>query len=75
MSEKQIQSKTSEDFWNAFLTRGEHVTERRWRNIFKHLPDDPRCKMCYSPFSGIGGTMMKVINRGPSNITTKMCDY
>ncbi len=75
MSDQHVQDKSVEAFWREMLTNGVSVSEQRWQKIFKHIPGDPRCKLCHSPFGGIGGSVMKIINRGPSNITTKLCGY
>src|SRR5258706_16374462 len=29
------------------------------RRSFGHLPSPPRCKLCYAPFHGLGGALLK----------------
>jgi adenylate cyclase len=44
--------------WRELLT-GDHkdvLTLRRW---FRNLPSAPHCKLCYAPFGGIGGVVLK----------------
>ena len=44
--------------WQALLegsSEGLNETRRR----FRHVPSPPRCKMCYAPFAGIGGVVLK----------------
>ena len=38
---------------------GEHPELTRNRVRFKHLPSDPRCKLCWAPFGGIGGAVVR----------------
>jgi adenylate cyclase len=38
---------------------GEHPALTRNRVRFKHLPSDPRCKLCWAPFGGIGGAVVR----------------
>ena len=38
---------------------GEHPELTKMRVRFKHLPSDPRCKLCWAPFSGVGGALVR----------------
>ena len=38
---------------------GEHPELTKMRFRFKHLPSDPRCKLCWAPFSGVGGALVR----------------
>ena len=38
---------------------GEHAGLSRFRTSFRHLPTDPRCKLCLAPFGGAAGTVMR----------------
>ena len=38
---------------------GEHKGLARFRNNLKHLPTDPRCKLCAAPFAGPGGAVLR----------------
>jgi len=38
---------------------GEHPGLSRFRNKLRHMPSDPRCKLCLAPFGGAGGAVMK----------------
>jgi adenylate cyclase len=44
--------------WRAILT-GEHKAMLALRRNFRNLPSPPRCKMCYAPFHGIGGALLR----------------
>lgn len=49
-----------EEMWYEHLTEG-NVSTKRWRHLFGRLPSNPRCVQCHRPFSGIGGTFMRVM--------------
>jgi adenylate cyclase len=38
---------------------GEHAGLTRMRIRFRHLPSDPRCKLCWAPFGGVGGAVVR----------------
>jgi adenylate cyclase len=38
---------------------GEHPVLTKMRFRFKHMPSDPRCKLCWAPFSGVGGALVR----------------
>lgn len=61
-----------EAFWRDFLTRGDG-SERKFRQIFRHIPDGPRCKLCAAPFAGPGAPLMRMMGRRPSTKTPTMC--
>jgi adenylate cyclase len=48
---RKFESKEAE--WRAYL-EGTHPAMRWGLRTFKHIPSDPRCKMCSVPFAGPG---------------------
>ena len=69
MSEQNV-----EEIWRNLLIHGQVPQERRRRQLFKHLPHKPRCKLCYAPFSGIGATLVRMIyDRRPSKYNPRFC--
>jgi adenylate cyclase len=46
--------------------------------IFRHLPHEPRCKVCHNPFAGIGGKLVGLAGYRPSpknpNLCKQCCD-
>ena len=45
---------TPDELWRITLTEGHRgLITLHW--LFRHLPSSPRCKMCFSPFAGVGG--------------------
>ncbi len=65
------QAKINEN-WRAFLT-GEDPTLRRSQRAFRLLPASPRCKVCYAPFRGPGGYVMRLMGRGPAKMNPRIC--
>ena len=49
----------------------ELVRLRRW---FRHLPSDPRCKMCLSPQGGIGGPIVNLFGFGRYPRNPQLCN-
>jgi len=60
-------------FWRDYLTRG-HPIERRIRNVFKHIPNGPRCQLCAAPFSGAGAPLMRLVGKGPASQNPRLCN-
>lgn len=47
---------------------------RHTRGLMRRLPTDPRCKVCASPFRGIGGFLVRPFGFGPSRKNPNLCD-
>ncbi len=58
--------------WEALLVDGYEPLKRAQR-IYRHLPHDPRCKLCLSPFAGIGGKLCALAGRKPSRKNPNLC--
>jgi len=43
------------------------------RRFFRHLPTTPRCKLCYSPFTGAGGRIMRMFGKEPWAKNPRYC--
>lgn len=65
-------SEREERWWRAVLL-GTHSAVRLGRTFFKHLPSDPRCKLCAAPFRGAGAPLMRLIGKGPWAKNPKYC--
>lgn len=48
--------------WNSVLSE-KSPEMRRFRGLFKHIPSDPRCKICAAPFEGPGAPLMRALGR------------
>jgi hypothetical protein len=62
----------SEGQWRALLT-GEDPSLRNVRRFWSRLPSSPRCKVCASPFHGIGGAVARVFWHGPMSENPLNC--
>jgi adenylate cyclase len=50
--------------------------EARWlRPLVKALPSDPRCRICYYPFQGVGGMLARtLLGVEPSKLNPQLCN-
>lgn len=64
---------TIEEEWQWMLS-GDHPIQRRYRPLFRLLPKEPRCKWCFAPFHGLGGSLMNLIGKRPSNYNPRFCN-
>ena len=53
---------------------GKHPDLLRLRRWFRHLPSDPRCKMCLSPQGGIGGPIVNLFGYGRYPQNPQLCN-
>lgn len=53
---------------------GVHPQLVRLRRLFRHLPSDPRCKMCLSPQGGIGGPLVNLFGFGRYPRNPQLCN-
>lgn len=58
--------------WRALLT-GEDPSLRDVRRLWRHVPAAPRCKVCASPFQGLGGAVAKLFWHGPMRDNPMLC--
>jgi adenylate cyclase len=69
MAKPQDASEAWRAYWTGTLPR------LKWqRKVLRHLPSDPRCKLCNSPFRGFGGFIMRRIGKQPSSKNPNYCD-
>ena len=66
------QRESSRD-WEMILT-GQHPDLVRQRRMFRHLPSDPRCKMCLAPQGGVGGPVMRALGFGRYPPNPQLCN-
>jgi adenylate cyclase len=62
-----------EEFWRRFLEEGGDTWKGIGRRVLKHVPADPRCRMCASPFAGPGAPLMRMIGKRPSGANPNWC--
>jgi adenylate cyclase len=58
--------------WRSLLT-GEDPSLLKVRRLWKYIPSSPRCKVCSSPFHGIGGAVARVFWHGPMRENPLLC--
>jgi len=72
-----------EEVWRSYLTTGrppESVKlpwfeSPRMRYVARRLPASPRCQVCYYPFGGLGGKLVRSFLRlEPSKMNPQMCN-
>jgi adenylate cyclase len=72
-----------EEVWRSYLTTGKPPkgVELPWyespvmRALARRLPADPRCQVCYYPFSGLGGMLVRSFFRlQPSKMNPHLCN-
>ncbi|MGH2382670.1 MAG: adenylate/guanylate cyclase domain-containing protein [Candidatus Limnocylindria bacterium] len=63
-----------EALWRGALL-GTSTELKKARRFWKHLPSDPRCKMCWSPFAGLGGVLARLTLHGPQPRNPTMCGF
>ena len=59
--------------WDKFYEQFGHARVRRAIKVVSRLPSAPRCEACGSPYSGIGGAMMRLAGKGPSRKNPRWC--
>jgi adenylate cyclase len=46
---------------------------RMFVSVMRHLPSEPRCRLCRAPYGGIGGRLMRRFGFGPSRKNPSLC--
>jgi adenylate cyclase len=73
MSEQPRASEVRID-WRAML-EGSDTRLQRMRGLFRHIPAAPRCKFCSAPYHGVGGRLMRLIDRQPWEKNPNYCRF
>lgn len=69
--------------WRTYLTTGQPADGEHqvwfmrpfFRPLFRALPTDPRCQICYIPFNGIGGFLAsRLLGVAPSQMNPHICN-
>jgi adenylate cyclase len=80
---EKLNSNIINDIWSTYLNTGEvpdsiqlpWYRHKRFRDLFHHLPDNPRCRICHSPFEGFGGAIMRhILGIVPSKLNPQLCN-
>ena len=63
-----------DQLWRDWFMTDAYDVEKRWYRAFRLLPHDPRCKICHTPFHGMGGFVMRFLGRKQSNLNPHFCN-
>lgn len=83
MSAKTEISSKAEQLWRTYMTTGDTPDfadmvwfERKFlRPLARALPSEPRCRICYYPFKGLGGMLVRSVMRlEPSKMHPELCN-
>ncbi|MEP7159359.1 MAG: adenylate/guanylate cyclase domain-containing protein [Chloroflexota bacterium] len=72
MADQETANK-NEKFWRDFLEHPDTFMGLG-RQVFRRLPSDPRCQLCAAPFTGVGGSAMRMIGKRQSDGNPSMCN-
>jgi adenylate cyclase len=86
--EKKLNTEYSDEnmiseVWHTYLTSGAKLKGMHlpwfehpvFKPVYRALPAEPRCQMCYIPFGGIGGFISKhLLDVKPSPMNPHICD-
>lgn len=67
------EERVSSEDWRKVLM-GEHPDMLRERRLFRHIPSDPRCKMCLAPQGGLGGRIVRIFGYGRYPPNPQLCN-
>jgi adenylate cyclase len=67
------QTQGNEGLWYQVFAEGHPVLIKQHR-LHRRLPSEPRCKLCYVPFKGIGGWFMRFRGKGPNSRNPNFCN-
>jgi adenylate cyclase len=79
----KLNSEVINAIWRSYLTTGAvpdfiqlpWYRRKRLRGLFHLLPDNPRCRICHSPFQGLGGAVMRhFLGVVPSKLNPQLCN-
>lgn len=73
MNETYEQQDGNTELWQQVFGAG-HPDLAKQHRFHRRLPRDPRCKLCFAPFKGIGGAYMRFKGKSPSSRNPKFCN-
>ena len=83
MAQDEEHAEFVKQFWHTYLTQGKlpPETNHEWyeskifRPFVRVLPSEPRCRICYYPFHGIGGMLARTfLGLVPSKMNPQLCN-
>jgi adenylate cyclase len=67
-----VSTLSNQELWRTIFVDG-HPKLKSYQRMHSWLPSPPRCKMCFAPFGGIGGMVMRLRGKGPANRNPRYC--
>jgi adenylate cyclase len=58
----------------AFFELMNRHLPRAFCAVMRHLPSEPRCRLCHAPYGGVGGRIMRRVGFGPSRKNPSICN-
>ena len=55
------------------MLMGEDAALKRLQRIFRRIPSDPRCKLCYAPFGKPGNLLIRILGGRRSPLNRRLC--
>jgi adenylate cyclase len=68
------QDRSLEELWRGIITGENPAWRKRWK-LRRMIPSKHRCKNCNAPFTGLGGMVMRLVDRGPYNRNPRFCNF
>ena len=72
MSDTDMQT-GNEELWKQIFGEGHPLLVKKQKRFLK-WPNDPRCKLCYAPFAGLGGFLVRLGGLVPSDRNPHYCN-
>src|SRR5947208_10717631 len=73
MAERPEQLQGAPEDVNFFELMDNHMP-RAFLRVMRHLPSEPRCRLCNAPYGGVGGRIMRRVGFGPSRKNPSLCN-
>lgn len=74
MQDAYKQEEGNADLWRTIFQEG-HPALKKQHWIHMKLPSEPRCRLCFTPFKGLGGWYQKTFkHKSPSNRNPHYCN-
>jgi adenylate cyclase len=73
MTHRHPSDERSEEWWRDYLTHPD-TKLGAIKNMFGRLPSSPRCQLCHAPFTGAGGSLMRLIGKRQSTRNRTICN-
>lgn len=73
----ELGTESNDSLWEGLFTDVEHPVHqytRRQRSLWKHVPGDPRCKMCTVPLGGPAKALLTFTKKAPAKGNPHFCN-